>query len=225
LDLIIFDCDGVLVDSERITNAVLARMLGEVGLALTLNQMFERYMGRTMSDCVELIERELGRSLPQDFVERYNAESRAALAREVTPVRGITDVLAALSVPYCVASSGDPQKIRTTLSASGLLALFEGRCFSAAEVARGKPAPDIFVYAAQKMQARPERCVVVEDAPAGARAGVAAGMLVLGYAELIGAPRLEDAGAWRTFDDMRELPALLDLASAALTAATARSVE
>jgi HAD superfamily hydrolase (TIGR01509 family) len=217
MDLVIFDCDGVLVDSERITNAVFSRRLGEIGLVLTLEQMFERFLGRTMADCVAIIEAELGRPVPDDFVEGYRAESRALLAREVRPVRGVVDALAALSVPYCVASSGDPEKMRTTLSATGLLPLFEGRRFSAVDVARGKPAPDIFLHAAQRMGARPERCVVVEDTPVGTRAGVAAGMLVLGYAELMSAARLREAGAWRTFDDMDALAGLLDAAGDVVT--------
>ncbi len=208
-DLVIFDCDGVLVDSERLTNTVFAGMLNELGLSLTLEDMFDKFVGNSMSKCLELVQEMLGRSAPEDFVPQYRALSRVALESDLKPVAGIEDALRGIHIPYCVASSGDNDKMRMTLGITGLLPQFEGRLFSVTEVARGKPYPDVFLYAAERMGAEPHRCVVVEDTPIGVTAGVAAGMKVLGYAGMMSAERLKDAGASEVFTDMRLLPELI----------------
>jgi HAD superfamily hydrolase (TIGR01509 family) len=212
LSLVIFDCDGVLVDSELITNRVFAEMLGELGLAFTTEDMFERFVGRSMTQCCETIAGLLNRPVPAGFVAQYQARSTAALHAQITAVAGIEDCLAALEargVPYCVASNGTQEKMRTTLAATGLWARFEGRRFSIADVLHGKPAPDLFLHAAGHYRIAPNRCCVIEDTPTGVIAGLAAGMTVYGYAARTPARRLLEAGAHHTFSDMRQLPSLL----------------
>jgi HAD superfamily hydrolase (TIGR01509 family) len=208
-DLVIFDCDGVLVDSELITNRVFAEMIGELGASVTLDDMFERFVGRSMADCLVLIRGMIGRDVPAEFVGEYRARTTRALAAELQPVRGIGEALDALTCRCCVASSGDHEKMRTTLGMTGLLDRFEGRIFSVAQVARGKPAPDVFLFAAAEMGVIPGRAAVVEDTPPGVAAGIAAGMTVFGYAGRTPASRLREAGANVVFDAMYDLPTLL----------------
>ena len=207
--LVIFDCDGVLVDSEPIANRVLRQLLGEQGLMLTPEAMAERFVGRSMAACLAQASALLGRALPADFEAQHDRRLFAALAAELAPVPGVTRVLDGLGLPYCVASNGSPAKLRFSLAKVGLLPRFGDRLFSAAEVARAKPAPDLFLHAAQRMGVAPATCVVVEDTPTGVAAGVAAGMTVLGFAAALPAARLHAAGAHRVFADMCELPALL----------------
>jgi HAD superfamily hydrolase (TIGR01509 family) len=214
--LVIFDCDGVLVDSERITNRVFADMLNELGLAVTLEFMFERFVGNSFARCLDLVAQMLGRPPPPDFADQFHRRTRAALVAEVAPVPGIVSALDHVGLPYCVASSGEHEKMRATLGAAGLLHRLEGKLYSVTEVARGKPAPDIFIHAAKRMGVPPSACAVVEDTPTGVAAGVAAGMTVFGYAALIPADRLLAAGALCTFDDMNRLPALLAGTSASV---------
>jgi HAD superfamily hydrolase (TIGR01509 family) len=210
LELVIFDCDGVLVDSEPITNRVLAEALCEIGLATTVESSMRDYMGRSWPACVEIFEDRLGRPLPPQFAERFWTRAEAALRAELQPVPGIREVLARIPTPTCVASSGRPEKMRITLGMTGLLPRFEGRIFSALDVARAKPWPDLFLHAAARMGAAPATCVVVEDSPRGVEAGVAAGMRVLGFARRTDAASLEAAGA-EVFCDMLELPERLGL--------------
>lgn len=210
--LVIFDCDGVLVDSEPIANRVLGQLLQELGLTLTPEAMRERFVGRAMAHCLAQASALLGRALPPDFEARHDRRLFAALAAELAPVPGVMRVLEQLALPYCVASNASPAKLRFSLAQVGLLPRFEGRLFSAAEVAQGKPAPDLFLHAAQRMGRSPAACVVIEDTPTGVAAGVAAGMTVLGFAATMPAARLQAAGAQRVFADMRELPALLGVA-------------
>ena len=207
-ELVIFDCDGVLVDSERITNIVFAEMLNELGMDVTLEDMFADFVGNSMAVCLGIIEARLGRPVPRDFVAEYKQRTRAAWSVQLKPVAGIEDVLEEIDIPYCVASSGEHEKMRLTLGITGLLDKFEGRLFSVTEVKRGKPHADVFLHAAERMGASPARAAVVEDTEIGIRAGVAAGMAVFGYAELSDPKRLADAGAV-VFRDMKQLPALL----------------
>jgi HAD superfamily hydrolase (TIGR01509 family) len=208
-DLVIFDCDGVVVDSERLVHEVFGDFIRSLGADLDHARMNELFLGRRLADCLAIVEGITGRAPPPDALERYRAERDRMLRECVQPVEGVREVLEALTVPYCIASSGDHSKMRTTLGATGLLPLFDGRLFSATEVARGKPAPDVFLLAAQRMGARPERAAVIEDSVNGVLAGTAAGMTVFGYAGLVPAVDLAAAGAARTFTAMRELPALL----------------
>jgi len=209
--LVIFDCDGVLVDSEWISNRVLAECLTEAGLPTTTEESMQTYMGRTMAACYEIAEERLGRALPHDFGGGFRDKSFHALRSEVEATPGVLaalDAIGSLGLATCVASSGPHEKMQVTLGRAGLLPRFEGRIFSASEVERGKPHPDIFLHAARQMGAAPERCVVVEDSAPGVRAGRAAGMTVLGFAPDAEPGALARVGA-REFRDMTELPGLL----------------
>ena len=207
--LVIFDCDGILVDSELITNRIFASMLNELGIPITLEDMFEQFVGRSMAACLEKIAGLLGRTVPDDFVHQYQVRTTAALQSDLKVVPGIEAVLDEIKMPYCVASSGSHEKMRTTLGITGLLPRFQGRIFSVTEVARGKPFPDVFLYAAAKSGAVASECAVVEDTPTGVAAGVAAGMTVYGFCALTPQHRLQEAGAHYTFDSMSKLPQLL----------------
>ena len=207
--LVIFDCDGVLVDSELISNRIFTQMLNEIGICMTLEQVLERFVGRSMSYCWEVISGILGHELPQKFIDDYQVRTAAVLRNELCSVAGVEAVIAALTCPYCVASSGTHEKMQLTLGITGLLPKFLGRIFSVTEVARSKPYPDVYLYAAKQMGIAPSSCAVIEDSPTGVRAGVAAGMTVFGYCAVTSEQQLRDAGASRTFSHMRELPALL----------------
>src|SRR6202035_1285190 len=209
MDLVIFDCDVVLVDSELITNRIFARMLNEMGIAVSLDDMFEKFVGRSMPQCLELTAGLLGRPVPDEFVPEFQAREAAALESEVKAVPDIEEVLAGMDVPYCVASSGTHEKMNTTLGATGLLPKFRGKMFSVTEVANSKPAPDVFLYAARQSGVNASTCAVIEDTPAGVRAGVAAGMTVFGYCALTPRQKLIAAGAHYTFECMRDLPELI----------------
>ncbi|RAP57060.1 HAD family phosphatase [Oleiagrimonas sp. MCCC 1A03011] len=205
--LLILDCDGVLVDSERIANRVFAEMLGELGLTLQLNDMFEHFVGLTMTQCLDRVADLLGRPAPLGFVAAYDRRTRDALEHEVQPVPGIVEALDHITLPCCVASNGEQAKMRISLGATGLWPRFRGRTFSAEEVPRPKPAPDVYLLAAERNGTDPADCLVVEDTPTGIAAAAAAGMTVFGYAANMPAQRLRAAGAHAVFEDMRELPA------------------
>ena len=204
-----FDCDGVLVDSELITNRVFGQMLNELGIAISLEDIFERFVGRSMPQCLEILAKLLGRPVPQHFVEEYQTRSATALKSELKAVPDIETVLAAMRVPYCVASSGTHEKMHTTLGITGLLPQFRGKMYSVTEVAQSKPFPDVFLHAARQQGVMPADCAVIEDTPTGVRAGVAAGMTVFGYCALTPKQRLIEAGAHHTFERMRDLPSLI----------------
>ena len=210
-ELVIFDCDGVLVDSEPIANRILARMLNELGLEISHDETMRSFVGRSMPNCIEIIERRLGRSVPENFVEVYNTRSFDAFEQELLPVAGIEDALQRIQLPFCVASSASHEKMRTTLGATGLLPRFLGRMFSATEVGRGKPDPALFLHAAKTMGGAAEASVVVEDTVVGVQAARAAGMTAYAYSAaaddaLRAALRTEGA---RLFDSMALLPELL----------------
>jgi HAD superfamily hydrolase (TIGR01509 family) len=208
-DLVIFDCDGVLVDSEIITNRVFAKMLNELGLAITVEETFEKFVGRSMGQCLEMIAGLLGGEVPNDFAHRYQRRITTALNSELKAVPGVEAALEAIRTPYCVASNGTREKMQTTLGATGLLPKFKDKMFSVSEVARGKPFPDIFLYAAGRFGIAPSACVVIEDTPTGVAAGVAAGMTVWGFCAHMPARRLIEAGAHGTFEHMSTLPDLI----------------
>lgn len=206
---VIFDCDGVLVDSEPIAARVLAGLLTEAGLPTTEDECHHLYRGRSMASTIARATELLGHAPPFDVPARYYAEVEAAFAHELEPVDGIADAIARIGLPDCVASSGPHHKMDVSLRTTGLWAHFEGRIFSATEVEHGKPAPDLFLYAASRMGFDAATTVVVEDSVPGVEGGVAAGMRVLGYAAQTDAGELEAAGA-EVFDDMALLPALLE---------------
>jgi len=210
-DLVIFDNDGVLVDSEPIANRILAEMLAGYGLVVTWQECVERYLGSTLGRVRALVEAELGHAIPADFEARYRATVYPRLAESVQPipgVAGVLDVLEAEGVAVCVASSAIHERIRITLTTAGLIDRFDGRMFSAEDVAHGKPAPDLFLHAAASLGVPPDRCAVVEDAPAGVVAADAAAMVVFAYAALTPRRLLEGASGG-VVDDMAQLPDLL----------------
>ncbi len=207
-DGVLFDCDGVLVDSERITSRVWAGLLTNIGLPTTTEQSLATYLGNSMARCIEIVTEKLGRTPPDTLLPQFYADVKVALETEVTAVDGIEAVLDALDaagVGYGVASNGEHEKMRTTLGATGLLTRFENRRFSAVDVARPKPAPDLFLHAAEMLGFHPSRTLVVEDSPLGVQGAFMAGMTVIGYAELVAPERLVAAGAVHTVTDMREL--------------------
>ena len=208
-DLVIFDCDGVVVDSERIVFEVFGSFIRSLGVRLSDAETRDQFLGRTLAECMEIVERFRGSPAPPGSLERYTADRDRVLREQVRAVKGVREVLEGLAVPFCIASSGGYDKMRITLGATKLMPLFDGRLFSATEVGRGKPAPDIFLFAAERMGASPARTAVVEDTVNGVLAGSAAGMTVFGYVDLTPAEKLLEAGASRTFTQMRELPALL----------------
>ncbi len=209
-DLVIFDCDGVVVDSERILHEVFGEFIRSLGADLPEHEMRERFLGRTLADVVAITERLTGRAIPAAALDRYKEERDRVLREHVQPIPGIRELLESLDIPYCIASSGDHAKMRATLGATGLMPLFAGKLFSATEVARGKPAPDVFLYAAAQMGALPNRTAVIEDSVNGILAAVAAGMTAFGFADSFPAEELSAAGAHAVFSRMRDLPALLD---------------
>src|SRR5581483_7187596 len=180
-ELVIFDCDGVLVDSEPIAVRVDVAMLAEVGITMSEAEVIERFVGRSPDVILADAEARLGHRVPDGWWERGEERIRAAYATELGPVPGIAEALAAIELPMCVASSSGHDSLRFKLELTGLYERFEGRIFSAADVANGKPAPDLFLYAASRMGADPSRCVVVEDSRYGVEATRAAGMDALGY--------------------------------------------
>ncbi|MET9758806.1 HAD family hydrolase [Streptomyces sp. NPDC006372] len=210
-DLVIFDNDGVLVDSEPISNRLLAAYLTELGHPTSYEDSLRDYMGAAMHRVHDLIGERTGQRLPEDFDDVFHGRVFAAFEEELKPVAGVEEVLQKLTadaVPYCVASSGSHERIRVGHRTTGLDRWFdEGRIFSSQDVGRGKPAPDLFLYAAERMGVTPERCVVVEDSPLGVRAAVAAGMDVYGFTAMTPADRL--AGATQLFSGMGELADLL----------------
>ncbi|MCD9876011.1 HAD family hydrolase [Streptomyces guryensis] len=210
-DLVIFDNDGVLVDSEPISNRLLAAYLTELGHPTSYEDSLRDYMGSAMHRIHDLIQERTGQKLPDDFDDVFHARVFAAFERELEPVAGaagVVEKLAADGVPYCVASSGSHERIRVGHRKTGLDRWFDdGRIFSSRDVGRGKPAPDLFLYAAERMGVTPERCVVVEDSPLGVQAAVAARMDVYGFTAMTPAGRL--AGATQLFRDLGELADLL----------------
>jgi HAD superfamily hydrolase (TIGR01509 family) len=208
-DLVILDCDGVLVDSEPIAVRLDVVVLGKLGWHLTEAEVVERFVGRSREYMVGEIEAAIGRPLPAGWEDELRALYREAFEAELAPVDGVVEALDRIAAPTCVASSSSHERLRLTLGLTGLLGRFEGRIFSAADVANGKPAPDLFLHAADAMGADPRRCVVVEDSWYGVEAARAAGMTAFGYAGgLTPRERLEGPST-TVFDDMRELPALL----------------
>lgn len=212
--LVIFDCDGVLVDSETIANESFSRALKPHGLDWSVEETMRRLMGRSLKSCVEIVEAQIGRKLPDDFLETMQAVTyqgfRDAPLQAVAGVKDAAMALKAAGIETCVASSGGLEKMRFTLGLTGLWDFFEGRIFSAAQVARGKPFPDLFLHAAISMNVQPFDCVVVEDSVPGVQAAKSAGMRVLAYAAAPYADRvaLAKAGGF-LFTDMKELPELV----------------
>ena len=214
LDLVIFDCDGVLVDSEVISCRAHAETLTRHGYPITEQQVLERFLGVSEREARAIIEAEIGRRLPDDFEAEVKHATLRFYEGDLHAIQYIGDALAAIDLPKCVASSGTMEKIKHGLTCAGLYETLAPHIFSATQVERGKPAPDLFLFAADQMRASPSRCVVIEDSVPGITGARAAGMDVLGFYGgshcLPGhADKLRAAGANVTFDDMRQLPAML----------------
>ena len=202
VDLVIFDLDGTLVDSEPLANRVLWEHLCRIGLPWTLAQAEARFTGRALADCFAIVRDELGLDVPATFADAMQVETLERLERELRPMPGAAAMLAALDLPRCIASGSEPRKIDLELRVTGLRGHFaDDALFSVWQVARGKPAPDLFLHAAAAMGVAPHRCVVVEDSGPGVAAGQAAGMRVLGY-------QITMPGV-RRIDDLEELLRLL----------------
>jgi HAD superfamily hydrolase (TIGR01509 family) len=214
LDLIIFDCDGVLVDSEVLSGRAVAQALAAIGHPVSPESLTERFLGMSNKDMYAALERERGAALPADFDAQVNRVAGALFERELRSMHGLESALAALAEPRCVASSSAPAMLASKLAWTGLAAWFGGALFSTAEVARGKPAPDIFLHAADRMGAAPARALVIEDSPLGIAAAKAAGMIAFGFTggshcRAGHGERLAGAGADLVFAEMSELPNLV----------------
>ena len=213
-DLIIFDCDGVLIDSELIACGADADILTEAGYPITRDEVVARFAGIPADDMHRTIEAEMGRPLPQGLSARIEARVMELYQTELTAIDGAREFVEGLSVQVCVASSSQPAKLSLGLVVTGHFEAFYPHIFSASLVSKGKPAPDIFLFAAQQMAANPASCLVIEDSVAGVTAAQSAGMPVLGF---VGGSHckaghgeaLIEAGAANVFDDFKDLPALI----------------
>jgi HAD superfamily hydrolase (TIGR01509 family) len=210
-DLVIFDCDGVLVDSEAISAATLADNLSALGLATSIDYVMEHYLGRSFVAVAADYRERMGKSLPDDFADRWHRDLFAAFRRDLKPMQGVVPLLEALKTPKCVASSSAPVRLALTLEVTRLAAIFGPHVFDASMVAHGKPAPDLFLFCAARMGAEPARTLVIEDSAMGVTAAARAGMTVWGF---IGgahhnardaAGMLRRAGASRILASMAEL--------------------
>lgn len=216
-ELIIFDCDGVLVDSELIANEVFAEYLNANGLDMPLEEVMERFIGLSLKTCAEIALNDYGVRLPDDFIPEIRRLTEIALGGRVQGLPNVRSAVEQMGLPVCVASSGEHSKMTLTLTTSGLMDLFEGTLHSATEVKNGKPAPDLFLYAAERMGFLPERCLVVEDSPYGVQGAVAAGMRAVGFCGgghrdlMRDSPMLVEAGAEIVIDDMARLPGVVTL--------------
>ena len=209
VELVIFDCDGVLIDSERLGVKVDAAALRELGWALSEDEVIARFVGRSDRENRAAIEAHLGHRLPAGWGEQVDEQYRQAFAAELTPVEGVLEALDQITLPTCVASSGTHEHLRYTLELTGLYDRFAGRIFGADDVAAGKPAPDLFLHAASELGAKPAGCVVVEDSRPGVLAARAAGMRSLAFAGGLTPAELLEGPGTVVFHDMRELPGLL----------------
>jgi HAD superfamily hydrolase (TIGR01509 family) len=214
VDLVIFDCDGVLVDSEAISCRAHAEVLSRHGYPITREQVFDRFLGRSTRQATSEVEAELGHALPDDFHVELRDEQFRSFEADLEAVPHIHAALDAIVQPVCVASSGSQQRMRLTLGRTHLYDRFAPNIFSSSQVLNGKPAPDLFLFAAEQMNVPPDRFVVIEDSVAGIAGAVAAGMPVLGFhggshCQDGYGNKLHDAGAAMIFDDMRRLPDLI----------------
>jgi HAD superfamily hydrolase (TIGR01509 family) len=214
IELIIFDCDGVLIDSEGIVCRIAAEELTRLGYGISTEDVMRRFAGRPDGEMRAEIEAEWGQPVPGEYAQRVNARTEEAYSRELKAVAGVCDALDGLTLPVCVASSSFPEKLRLGLEITGLYDRFGPNVISAKTVAHGKPEGDVFIFAAGWMHVSPLKCLVIEDSVAGVRAARKAGMEVFGFDGAAHGieghrARLVEAGAALVFADMRELPALV----------------
>jgi HAD superfamily hydrolase (TIGR01509 family) len=208
--LLIFDCDGVLVDSEVLSCRIDAEFLTEIGVPYTAEEIARQFLGVSLKTMISRIESERDCKLPDDFSEKLNRTLFARFETDLKPIEGVRDAILSLPFPRCVASSSIPERIALSLRVTGLADLFDN-IFSSTQVARGKPAPDLFLHAASRMNTLPEECLVIEDSIAGVQAARAAGMRVIGF---VGgshcgpghAEKLRQVGAQAVIERMTDLP-------------------
>jgi HAD superfamily hydrolase (TIGR01509 family) len=208
---LIFDCDGVLIDSEVLVCRIAAEELTDIGFPITTEQVIHRFAGRPDREMRAEIEQEWGHALPEDYRERVNARTIESYATDLKIMPGLEEALDQVTLPICVASSSFPQKLQLGLETAGLYQRFMPNVVSATLVAHGKPQPDVFLFAAGWMKTSPMECLVIEDSVAGVTAAVAAGMPVLGFTggshcDARHQDRLRAAGATSVFSHMQELP-------------------
>jgi HAD superfamily hydrolase (TIGR01509 family) len=214
-ELIIFDCDGVLVDSEPLAMRVLLETVAEAGAVIDAEQGYERFLGKSLATVTEILRREYRIAVSDDALEQMRGKLYALFASELRPIPGIADALKAVDLLRCVASSSQLERVNLSLNVTGLAPFFGDRIFSASMVANGKPAPDLFLHAAREMHIEPARCIVIEDSPAGVEAAKRAGMRVFAFVGGSHAQSqahrrsLEDLEPLLIFDDMAALPGLI----------------
>lgn len=208
---LIFDFDGVIADSEVLSNTVLAEIVSELGVPTTVEDSYRRYMGKRFHEVVAAIEKAVDRTLPQSFSVEYQDRTLARFRQELAPIAGVREFIGKfVDVPRCIASSSSPDRLAVCLEVLEMTTLFEGRVFSASNVARGKPHPDIFLLASAEIGVDPSRCIVIEDSASGVIAGRAAGCTVIG---LLAAAHireghdatLKEAGAHHLASDYMEI--------------------
>ncbi|OIR22610.1 MAG: hypothetical protein BET99_04050 [Marine Group III euryarchaeote CG-Epi2] len=204
---ILFDCDGTLVDSENITNRVVANMAGELGISMTLREAQIKFGGKTLDAVIYGMKEMSGKDIPADWLPRLVKEVSKAYETDLQPMEGIKKLLDSIDIPICVASNGEPRHVKGSLTLTGLNGYFNENVFTASEVNRPKPAPDLFLHAAQKMGFKPKDCVVIEDSIPGVTAAVNANIKVYGLVKLCSAEELESAGAipFKTMNELSEL--------------------
>jgi len=207
--LIIFDCDGVLVDSERLSNQVFCKILNGYGLDLNLEDMFNIFVGNSMGQCINIITDMLGHSPPENFETTYRTQVAKAFKTDLKAVSGVEDILLHINKPYCIASSGPHEKMQITLGVTGLSQYFTNNIFSTYDVKNAKPHPDVYLHAAKTMGFKPKECLVIEDSTLGIQAGKAAGMQVIAYAGSMPEEKLLNAGADWVMHDMQQISKLL----------------
>ena len=207
---IIFDCDGTLVDSEHLTNEVIAEMAAELGIDITGEEATKMFGGKTLDAVIYGMKELSQRDIPEDWLPRLIQKVSNAYKTDLIPMDGIKEILDTISVPICVASNGEPLHVNGSLKLTGLTKYFGDNIFTASMVGIPKPAPDLFLYAANKMNFKPEECIVIEDSIPGVTAAVRANIKVYGLIKLCSENELINAGAI-PFRNMNELPDLLGL--------------
>ena len=210
LKLVIFDCDGVLVDSEPITNQIFLDILQSYGLSIPHEEFVAKYVGSGMSVVKALLHQHHHFTLPDDFFSTFNVLSIEALEKKLKAILNVERAIDGLRVPYCLASNSSPEKVRLMLKKTQLFDRFDGKIFTSSLVAAPKPAPDIYLHAAKANGVSPDNVLVIEDTHIGVTAAVAAGMKVFGYTGTFPAEKLINAGATNTFSDMKDLKALIE---------------
>jgi HAD superfamily hydrolase (TIGR01509 family) len=207
---ILFDCDGTLVDSENITNRVIAKMAGELGINMTLQDAQSRFGGKTLDAVIYSMKELSGKDIPSDWLPRLVEKVSRAYETELKPMEGVKELLDNIEIPMCVASNGKPNHVKSSLILTGLIDYFNEQIFTASEVERPKPAPDLFLYAAKKMGFKPNDCIVIEDSIPGVTAAIKADIKVYGLVKLCTTEQLMNAGAI-PFKNMHELSKLLGI--------------